>query len=1334
MILRPQRHLATLLFLLLVMAAPDIFSAPPKKPPTLDFTKGDLPDKTHDWTLGATGARGWMWAWRHRTTDARQILVTLVDNGSPADGVLRKGDVIPGVGDREFDGDARILFGHALTEAERTESGGKLRLIRWRNGQTRYVTLMLKTVGSYCDTAPYHCEKSRAIFAQGVRAIADRGLDRVSIPNDLNALALLAPENEAYRPLLADYAKRVAGIQQDGLFSWHYGYANLFLAEYYLATRDPAILPGLRRVSLATARKILAAADVSGGLVVHVGCGDGQLTAALRAGNGYLIQGLARNPRTVRQARKYLDSRKLYGPVSIERVAGDTLPYADNVVNLLVMTADQWTGAGQEIERVLAPGGVAMIRGRLDTVGSALREAPVTNMAGWTKYVKPWPSDIDQWTHYLHGPDNNAVAQDRVVGPPRHFQWIGKPRFSRSHDHLASVSALVTAGGRVFYIVDMGSIAFAAASPCWRLVARDAFSGVILWQREIGSWEYHLRDFRSGPADITRRLVADKDHVYVTLGYGQPVSALDAATGKTIRTYTGTEGTHEIIHYRDELLLVLGKPNRGWPARQAQQIVSQEGYKPPFENGTPPAYDKQLVAVNAATGALLWRQSSPLTHTLMPMTLAAAAGYAYFQNTDAVVCLDATTGQVKWQTPRKIERRRLAWSTPTLVVHDGIVFSADRKPLDTTDQPLWIPSGGYHEYIRGPGIDGEMIALDAKTGKRLWSCPAYEGFNAPVDVMVVDGLVWTGRYAWGRDPGITAARDPRTGEIRKQRPAQPMGGHARCHRAKATAKYLILGRVGVEFLDVTTDELIAHRWIRGMCQYGVMPANGLLYIPPHSCVCSIGDMVKSGFVALAPAGAHDEGKLPAGPPALEKGSAHDADIPAGSAVNSNDWPTYRHDTRRSGMTPVGVPRDLHTAWTAELGGKLTAPVIAGNRVLVAETDTHRVVALDATTGTPLWTHVAGARIDSPPTIHAGRVLFGSADGHVYCVRLDDGALIWKFRAAPRARMFVVDDQLESAWPVSGSVLVLNNTVYFAAGRNSYVDGGMVLYKLDVATGEVIKALPLAVAPSQRNRGKVGTGFLPDVLSTDGRSLFMRGARFDLDLVQQKPSVPHLWSSVGFLDASWWHRTYWQFGTSMGSGWGGWPKAGQRVPAGRLLVTDGKQVLGFGRNQYDIPGAHVGIDAEGVWGPIGKHQGRWTFYQLFKRTLKQGPAAALGQTAKGKKRAKDAATSDVDWTERIPVLVQAMLLAHDTLLVAGPTDPLHKVPHDPVTVDALANAIASKRGGRLLMVAPADGTILADHALSSPPVFDGMAAAAGRLYLSTKNGTVVCLGPKANDSK
>jgi outer membrane protein assembly factor BamB len=1048
---------------------------------------------------------------------------------------------------------------------------------------------------------------------------------------------------------------------------------------------------------------------IRGGLAVHLHCGDGQTTARLRGAAALVVHGLDTVPENIARARTHFRSRGLGGDVSAAVFDGRHLPYANNLVNLVL--ADGLRDVPMsEVLRVLAPGGVACIGSGRELV----------------KTVKPWPEDIDQWTHYLHGPDNNAVAQDRVVGPPRHFQWIGDPRFSRSHDHLASVSAVVTAGGRLFSIVDMGSIAFAGSRPDWRLIAQDAFNGIVLWQRSISPWEYHLRDFRSGPADIARRLVATGEQVYVTLGYGLEVVALDAATGQTVQTYAGTEGAQEILYDQGTLLLVVGRPHEDWGAEQAKQIVSQPGYSPPFERYTPPTHQKRIMAVAADSGRLLWQNAQPCTSDVMPSTLATAAGRVYLQNPEAIVCLDAATGQLRWQTPRPIQRQRLAWSTPTLVVHDGVVFSADRRAAQCEGDLLWMPSGGYHEYIRGEDVAGELIALDGQTGQRLWNCPAYEGFNAPVDVMIADDLLWTGRYAWGQDPGITAARDPKTGETRRQRPSDleflPRIGHARCHRAKATSEYLILGRRGIEFVDLQTGEMIANHWVRGICQYGVLPANGLIYVPPHSCACSVDDMLKCGFMALAPeTPAEDRAGSASDDSPLLQGPA-DADAAQATAIDvtAEDWPTYRYDAARGGATPTSVPPDLATAWQTVLGGKLTAPVIAGGRVVVAESDRHAVHGLDASTGQALWTFVAGGRVDSPPTIDGRRVIFGAADGHVYCLRLDDGALIWRFRAAPAERLIVVCGQLESAWPVSGSVLVQEGAVFFLAGRNSYLDGGMRLYKLDAATGRQLQVATLEVPQEKRDAGVASGGQLPDVLSSDGQSVFLRSARFDTQLVQQKSNVPHLWSSVGFLDDSWWHRTYWQIGTAMSSGWGGWPKAGQQVPAGRLLVTDGSRVFGFGRNQYDIPGAHVGVDAEGVWGPIGSGRERWTYYQLFGQALDR-------QADQRARRGADQPGAEQEaWKTRIPVLAQGLVLAGEHLFVAGSPDTQQAIPHQPADSDSLAAALQSPQEGRLLAVSAADGSVLAEYPLDSPPVFDGLAAAGGRLYLCTRSGQIVCL--------
>ncbi len=84
-----------------------------------DFTKGDSIPATakHDWNLGPTGLRGWMFCDKLVTTDARQIAITAVDQGSPADGVIAVGDVLLGVGGTPFSYDPRTEFGRAITMA-----------------------------------------------------------------------------------------------------------------------------------------------------------------------------------------------------------------------------------------------------------------------------------------------------------------------------------------------------------------------------------------------------------------------------------------------------------------------------------------------------------------------------------------------------------------------------------------------------------------------------------------------------------------------------------------------------------------------------------------------------------------------------------------------------------------------------------------------------------------------------------------------------------------------------------------------------------------------------------------------------------------------------------------------------------------------------------------------------------------------------------------------------------------------------------------------------------------------------------------------------------------
>jgi len=1084
-------------------------------------------------------------------------------------------------------------------------------------------------------------------------------------------------------------------------------------------------------------RQIVLDSGIKGGLIVDLRTANVRETAALRLNDRFLVQGLTSDAARVSEARKALRQMGLLGPVTVVHWRGTNLPYADNMVNLVV-ASDECQVTSEEIMRVLAPGGVFLALGsRLSTLDS-LR--------------KPWPEDIDEWTHFLHGPDNNAVAEDTRVAPPHHMQWVAGPRWGRSHDHLASMSAAVSASGRIFYIVDEGPIASVNEPSQWMLVARDAFNGVLLWKKKIGPWETQLRPFRSGPSELPRRLVAVGDRVYATLGYGKPTVALNAATGDELRTYEGTDNTHEILYHDAKLHLVISDPLSDELAEESKttgKLVRRLALWRGFYGRYVTKYlSKQIQCLEADTGKLLWKKKDADTKDVMALTLAVAEGRVFFENEKEILALEADSGKIAWRASRPIALRRYAWSSPTLVVADGVVLSADRAAdanLDTEggdESELEFLVTSNH-LLTG----GEMMAFSAETGEKLWTVPCHEGFNFPVDVFVAQGKVWSGELAWGRQPGLTKVYDLHTGEVVAERPPDQQVytigfGHARCYRNKATTQYVIHGRSGVEFLDMSSSQIIADHWIRGTCQYGILPCNGLLYVPPHSCACYIEAKLNSfNVLAAARESRSQEAEESEGKGRLERGPAYGvSDLqPSASSLQPSSWPTYRHDGGRSGAAATTLSPKLKLGWEKTIPGPLTSVVVADGRLFVAQKDRHTVHALDTADGSPLWQYTVGGRVDSPPTICTFVVppsggldetddgnstqeppeggttnsfcLFGSADGWVYCLRATDGELAWRFRLAPEARQIVSYGQLESVWPIHGNVLVHEGqapssspSVYAVAGRNAFTDGGLFLYRLDARSGELISERRISHRdpetgrePQSTVRGVAMPGALPDVLSTDGSSIFMRHVRFDMQGNPVPQDADHLFSPAGFLDDAWWHRTYWQIGTTMAGGYGGWAQVGNRRISGRLLVLGKDRVFGYGRKQYGITGAHPGLNAE---------------HQLFAagaELVRPEPP----KTPKAKRSRRPATKVEYHWSEALPFYVRGMLLAGDTLFVAGPND--------------VAELVEEKPDGNVWLwaVSAADGTKKAEYRLKASPVFDSLAAANDCLFFTTVDDRVVC---------
>ena len=77
----------------------------------------------------------------------------------------------------------------------------------------------------------------------------------------------------------------------------------------------------------------------------------------------------------------------------------------------------------------------------------------------------------------------------------------------------------------------------------------------------------------------------------------------------------------------------------------------------------------------------------------------------------------------------------------------------------------------------------------------------------------------------------------------------------------------------------------------------------------------------------------------------------------------------------------------------------------------------------------------------------------------------------------------------------------------------------------------------------------------------------------------------------------------------------------------------------------------------------------------------------------------------------------MTVCDKTLFVAGFPDQV--APKDPW------GGVEGRLGGVLCALQADDGRLLAEYTLDSPPVWNGVAAANARLYLSTRDGRVVC---------
>jgi len=1047
---------------------------------------------------------------------------------------------------------------------------------------------------------------------------------------------------------------------------------------------------------------LLEDSGIKGGLVVSLGWDDASRDALMEAAatGPYLVQFLDTDAGKVEQARGHIQMKDLYGRVSANVFDGENLPYINDLVNMIVASGE-WRVAGDEIARVLVPRGTALARAPLKPETGNLKPESPAGLKGWHRYSKQVPPEIDEWSHWMHGPDNNPVAKDTKIDVPRNLQWVHGPNWISSHNLNPGVSAVVCSGGRVFSIINEMPPGIKGRDDKWVLTARGAFNGLVLWARPIKEWGWtHWSEKEESvemrfvpPFQVMRRLVAAQDMLFVTPGFYSPVHVLDAATGEELRVIEGTEKTFEILHAAGKLYLAVNE-----------------------SIGT----DRMIPAIsvrcaNPKTGEIAWKTggfrgisgklNSLYKHANVFIT--AGSGNITLLNGDELVSLDQETGKEKWRRPRPGRRVRLS--------DEDINSLAPRKtrsanvPKYRADQ--FFPNNCAIAHSDGVivlteikddpknmktrlGKTGYTAAYDAVSGKELWrfDCVTFAHFTPP-DVFVINGLVWTLDGETRSYVGL----DLRTGRKKRSYPVEDMiwkaGGHQLCFRNKATTEMIIFGRRKTEFIDIRTGEISKHAWIKGMCNYGVMPAYGMIYYPPHNCSCYM-PIKNTGFRAQTAQGYTGGEKSER----LLKGKAYGRSFVEAGTLSDAEWPIYRADAARRGSLRTSLPEEPALKWSTELRAPLSQVIAVGDRLYVAERDAHGICCLRKDDGKVQWRYTAGGRIDSAPTYCDGRLVAGCRDGHVYCLDAKTGELVWRFRGAPHEAGLVAYGQVESVWPVHGSMIVEKGKVYCLAGRSSHLNGGMHLCTLDLETGEVLKEKKLV--PNLDSNYESEEAARSDLMVVDGDAIRVRHMEFNRDDIgtirfgkgaSRGPTFPSSISTFsGFLDESWFNTTVWALGSARG----------------QVMAYDDTHV--FGLLAHKKFGQSCGHDIFRLAGDG---------YLLFcKSTSGKGDPTAKKQGQRKGRKTKGAKPA-FKWSTRVPLRGEAMLLGDNCLYVAGTRDIVDEK-------NPWAHVEGAK-GGVMAVYSREDGRTLAEVPLSSRPAFDGMSASKANVFLVTEDGRVSC---------
>lgn len=1091
-------------------------------------------------------------------------------------------------------------------------------------------------------------------------------------------------------------------------------------------------------------------------LVVHVGAGAGEFAVSLAEKSGFVVHGLEPDGSAAEKAHEQILKAGCCGAVVVEQADVKILPYVNQLANVVVVDDwKRMSEAGldpKEIVRVLAPYGIAFI-GQSERFGSGVKDKDIKGWLKkadvedvdvfkkdgiWVTFVKDRPEGMDVWTHKWHDETRNHASQDTVLDVPSAIHWINGTAYTWSmRQYRASAREVY------YFLYNTGGLSRWGhrKKPTQTIEAYDAYSGVALWSREIP-------EASSGFTPI----IAD-DRIIITSGKGEnkQLMAISTQTGKDLLVYKeagvpadgcvhngvliwmfagGMKGvdvkTGRILWERKPSAEPKWERNRGAiTGFQEYCIVAGDGmvFVADRASADGKSIKMRLIGLDVKSGEEKWSFEDPRL----------GDSYQKYFYYDGYLVLSLASGFLGVPVKGKGD----VWEIPvTGFDKNGKKISSLRggagKSCFAFDGKVWIRGGSQFGMVLGEDADlhglmppKEWVAFDIKTGKRVrevgYDVPppvcrtdfdsirehlkagpisdpvkailVKQGLDLPANAelkVLSDGTLWR---LEGKDKDENGKSREISMQVWKKDEElwfwNPQGWQQRCFPDLGCPAFIISSNN--EWVDMETGEITQNRGLRGNCGEGPFFGNGLFYMTPHYC-CFCFPMVRGGIAMsgqnppATPVG--DAQRLTKGPAYSDDGRQKTDD------GKPEEWPGYRRTARRiCGTTAkVATPLAEKPRWRQQFGDRITQAVAADGRAYVAVVNQGRVCAMDAESGKLLWDFAAGSRIDTPPTVYGGQLLFGCHDGFVYALRAEDGKLAWKFNAAPEGRRMIVRDRVESSWPVPGAILVADGTAYFIAGRITSCEGGMHMYALDAVSGAMKwhKNIKGSNHPKLRTgidcwhepQGELCNAILVkrdgELLLTDEHMYW----RFSAETGEQ--IIPEKDSSLGLEVFS--EKTPW---------------VGMDRPTwmanfhGENFVPEIKFPYGNG-----TPCCYPAADRVGL---------------IFKRLRKDRVMEMLPAKADDLYKAWEAGKFKYEFAwqpVKTKIDVHAYCVADDVVFIAGPD-------FDPKTDPAT---------GTLAAISLKDGQDLGFNIkLAASPVYDGMSTAYGSVFVSLQDGTLMCLG-------